>query len=84
MRKTKHITVENLGIPLEGHGRWLELDYIETEGATLYECLEKAVVWTVDQDGGSGPEYALNDLNTRLYAQLEALVAQAYLTKIGA
>lgn len=36
----------------DGSGVFRSYD-LETDGATLDECLENAVYWQVDQDGGS-------------------------------
>ena len=45
------LTIENFK-DHEDEGQWRSYD-LETEGATLEECLENAVYWQTDQDGGS-------------------------------
>ncbi len=47
---------------LEGRGRWYGWDNIQVEGNDLEECLDQSYVFTVDQDGGEGPQFTFEDM----------------------
>lgn len=54
-----YIEIETDGrecIGFEDRYNWLNYDTIVAEGDTLEECLENATVFTMDQDGGEGPQ----------------------------
>lgn len=55
---------------------WLNYDTIVAEGDTLEECLENATIFTMDQDGGSGPEIEADK------PWMQDLIIDAFLTKI--
>ena len=52
-------------------------DNVVTMGNTLEELEKNAVIFTVDQDGGEGPEWYLDSLGNPLYtAVIKAIRAQ--------
>lgn len=79
------IEIEGLGDDLThqcGTSYFVSADAIVSEGDTLEELIENATVYTCDQDGASGPQIQVADLNDRLFEHYADLIKDAYESQI--
>jgi hypothetical protein len=79
MRKRFYLEIQTSGDEVSGFEdryNWLNYDTIVAEGNTLEECLEDATVFTMDQDGGEGPQIE-GDADW-----VQELVVDAFITKL--
>ena len=80
-----NIEVDNLELDMSDNYDigWHSGDILSTDGNTLEELLDNAVVFCTDKDGDWSHEYKLGDLNTEAYLSLCDTILDYYLTSIG-
>ncbi len=80
-----NINIDGLNDDLTGYfgsGRWINADALETFGDNLSQCINNAVVFTCDQDGGSMQDVMLVDLDNRLQIKYIELIKQRIADKL--
>lgn len=65
-----------------GLGYWVGVQAIESVGETLEELQDNALVYTIDQDGGEGPQISFQDLPRYLIAKYRMLIENEYKKQI--
>lgn len=68
---------QDLGIDYRDIGPWRSYQ-LQTQGDTLQELIENAVISEVDQDGGDLDYYDLGDASNEIYESGMRLITQTY------
>jgi len=75
MRKVE-ITGLNLDVYYRDIGQWRSYE-LSTSGKTLSECLDNAVIFEIDQDGGELDNYDIGNAEGEVYNAAENAIKKA-------
>ena len=78
MKHTIEIDLNHYSMSHENQPYWLGIDSVVTEGETLQDLIKGATIFTVDQDGGEGPELNIESLTNQQSVIVAGEIVRAF------